>query len=122
MSLPVAPLAAPNLALAWKRLYAMMQPMSQQKKTKIAFYQICAMGTWPALAWFGQLTMEADYPEHVARHAYVDKTMPYMKNPMNVQYTWGTPCTLFDFECHYAHRKTILEKRAEREAAEKANH
>ena len=67
--------------------------------------QISSTACWPALAYFGHYTLEKDYPEHMARHAYVDKTMPYMANPAKINYKWGTPCTLFDFECAYKHRK-----------------
>jgi len=30
-----------------------------------------------------------------------------MNNPNNIVYTWGTPCTLFDFECSYKYRETV---------------
>jgi hypothetical protein len=106
-TVPVTKLVAPNLALAWKRLYAMATPMEAAKKNKIVFYQICATGTWPALCYFGHYTMVKDYPEHAARHALVNKKMPYMANPSNVVYKWGTPCTLFDFDCAYNHRKSL---------------
>lgn len=102
---PLYKVPTPNLEIAWKRMYEMMKPMDSAKKNRLLFMQVSSTLCWPALAFFGHYTLEKDYPEHTARHAYVDKTMPYMANPSNIRYKWGTPCTVFDFECAYRHRK-----------------
>jgi len=107
----VAQIAPPNLGLAWKRLYAMVKPMDDAKRQKIAVYQVLSLACWPVIAVFGKYTMEMDYPEHTARHVLADKKYSYMKNPANIPYAWQTPCTMFDFECAYKHRKeTGLDK------------
>eukprot|EP00461_Guttulinopsis_vulgaris_P002107 UN02108 len=107
MSAPVRKAVTPkiDIDIAWKRFVALSKPMDSAKQTKIQAYSLFSFVTWPALAAFGHYTMKLDYPEHAARHELVDKTMPYMNNPQNIIFKWGSPCTLLDFECSYNHRK-----------------
>lgn len=88
-------------------LYHSIHSQHSSAVDKIAAFQFISLATWPGLAAFGHYTMARDYPEHVARHHYVNKEYPYMANPQDVMYKWGTPCTLFDFECSYKHRKSL---------------
>jgi len=71
--------------------------------------QVATVLSWPAIAAFTKYTMDADSIEHHERLANMTpkSKFPYLQNPGAVQYAWGTPCTLWDFECAKNHRDKI---------------
>eukprot|EP00933_Yihiella_yeosuensis_P009867 TRINITY_DN116040_c0_g1_i1.p1 TRINITY_DN116040_c0_g1~~TRINITY_DN116040_c0_g1_i1.p1 ORF type:complete len:114 (-),score=19.46 TRINITY_DN116040_c0_g1_i1:146-487(-) len=102
-----------NVATFWRRMYKLSKPMTQAQATQFKVMGWLTALTWPGIAWFAKYTMEMEEIEHPEHRKHVNKNYPYMNNPNNIVYTWGTPCTFLDFECSYKHRKALRDAAAE---------